>query len=114
MHQTIPVSIFRLCIGTKINSNYKITALFHILYYSSMQMFTISLFLSHAFVADGVDATNMKERVNKVDKEKPVLPRITKELDGYVGFANFPNQVYRKAIKKGFEFTLMVVGKYLL
>lgn len=60
---------------------------------------------------NGVDATNMKERVNKVDKEKPVLPRITKELDGYVGFANFPNQVYRKAIKKGFEFTLMVVGE---
>lgn len=76
-----------------------------------MQMFTDLLFLSYSFVADGVDATNMKERVNKVDKEKPVLPRITKELDGYVGFANFPNQVYRKAIKKGFEFTLMVVGK---
>lgn len=54
----------------------------------------------------------MKERVNKLDKEKTTVPRITKELDGYVGFANFPNQVYRKAIKKGFEFTLMVVGKY--
>lgn len=37
-------------------------------------------------------------------------PRI-KELDGYVGFANLPNQVYRKAVKKGFEFTLMVVGE---
>ena len=32
--------------------------------------------------------------------------------DGYVGFANLPNQVYRKAVKRGFEFTLMVVGKY--
>jgi hypothetical protein len=30
--------------------------------------------------------------------------------DGYVGFANLPNQVYRKAVKRGFEFTLMVVG----
>ncbi|CAH2211505.1 jg27408, partial [Pararge aegeria aegeria] len=44
---------------------------------------------------------------------KPELPKIekpkTKELDGYVGFANLPNQVYRKAVKKGFEFTLMVV-----
>lgn len=40
-------------------------------------------------------------------KEKPKL----KELDGYVGFANLPNQVYRKAVKKGFEFTLMVVGE---
>ncbi|KAL5022628.1 hypothetical protein ScPMuIL_001783 [Solemya velum] len=35
----------------------------------------------------------------------------TKELDGYVGFANLPNQVYRKSVKKGFEFTLMVVGE---
>lgn len=35
----------------------------------------------------------------------------TKELDGYVGFANLPNQVYRKSVKRGFEFTLMVVGK---
>lgn len=65
-----------------------------------------------ALISDGIDAVDMKERVNKIDKEKPVLPRITKELDGYVGFANFPNQVYRKAIKKGFEFTLMVVGKF--
>jgi len=30
----------------------------------------------------------------------------------YVGFANLPNQVHRKSVKKGFEFTLMVVGKY--
>ena len=35
-----------------------------------------------------------------------------KETDGYVGFANLPNQVYRKSVKKGFEFTLMVVGEY--
>jgi len=33
-----------------------------------------------------------------------------KSLEGYVGFANLPNQVYRKSVKKGFEFTLMVVG----
>lgn len=31
----------------------------------------------------------------------------------YVGFSNFPNQVFRRCIKNGFEFTLMVVGKYL-
>ena len=35
-------------------------------------------------------------------------------LEGYVGFANLPNQVYRKSVKRGFEFTLMVVGKLLL
>ncbi|KAG0431998.1 hypothetical protein HPB47_021312 [Ixodes persulcatus] len=31
------------------------------------------------------------------------------ETPGYVGFANLPNQVHRKSVKKGFEFTLMVV-----
>lgn len=29
-----------------------------------------------------------------------------------MGFANLPNQVYRKSVKRGFEFTLMVVGKW--
>lgn len=46
-----------------------------------------------------------KEKVQAINRPKP------KELDGYVGFANLPNQVYRKAVKKGFEFTLMVVGE---
>jgi len=32
-------------------------------------------------------------------------------LDSYVGFANLPNQLYRKSVKQGFEFTLMVVGE---
>lgn len=48
-----------------------------------------------------------KENVVEIVKERPK----PKELDGYVGFANLPNQVYRKAVKKGFEFTLMVVGE---
>ncbi|XP_032891849.1 septin-7-like [Amblyraja radiata] len=34
-----------------------------------------------------------------------------RSLEGYVGFANLPNQVYRKSVKRGFEFTLMVVGE---
>ncbi|ESN94549.1 hypothetical protein HELRODRAFT_185119 [Helobdella robusta] len=37
--------------------------------------------------------------------------RLQKEPDTYVGFANLPNQVYRKSVKKGFEFTLMLVGE---
>ena len=27
-----------------------------------------------------------------------------------VGFANLPNQIYRKAVKRGFDFTVLVVG----
>lgn len=30
-----------------------------------------------------------------------------------MGFANLPNQVFRKSVKKGFEFTVMVVGRFL-
>lgn len=33
-------------------------------------------------------------------------------MASYVGFANLPNQVHRKSVKKGFEFTLMVVGEF--
>ncbi|ORX53935.1 Septin [Hesseltinella vesiculosa] len=36
---------------------------------------------------------------------------VRKKLLGYVGFANLPNQVHRKSVKKGFEFTAMVVGE---
>lgn len=28
-----------------------------------------------------------------------------------MGFATLPNQVHRKSVKKGFDFTLMVAGK---
>ncbi|CAI2293862.1 unnamed protein product [Caenorhabditis sp. 36 PRJEB53466] len=38
--------------------------------------------------------------------------RVTqKEAQNYWGFANFPNQVFRRAVKNGFDFTLMVVGR---
>lgn len=36
---------------------------------------------------------------------------VNPEQSGYVGFANLPNQVHRKSVKRGFEFTLMVVGE---
>lgn len=37
---------------------------------------------------------------------------IRKKLMGYVGFANLPNQVHRKSVRKGFSFTAMVVGQF--
>ena len=39
-------------------------------------------------------------------------PRI-REISSNVGFVSLPDQVRRRAIKKGFEFNLMVVGKDL-
>ncbi|KAF8584963.1 Septin [Ramaria rubella] len=38
-------------------------------------------------------------------------PVVRKKLMGYVGFANLPNQVHRKSVRKGFQFTAMVVGE---
>jgi len=40
-----------------------------------------------------------------------ITPIIRKKLMGYVGFANLPNQVHRKSVRKGFQFTVMVVGE---
>lgn len=40
-----------------------------------------------------------------------ITPIIRKKLMGYVGFANLPNQVHRKSVRKGFQFTAMVVGQ---
>jgi septin 7 len=34
-----------------------------------------------------------------------------KKLTGFVGFANLPNQVHRRSVKQGFQFTLLVVGE---
>ncbi len=40
--------------------------------------------------------------------------KATNREAAYVGFANIPNQVFRRAIKQGFDFNLMVVGKLLI
>lgn len=37
-------------------------------------------------------------------------PVTRKKLTSYVGFANLPNQVHRSCVRKGFNFTAMVVG----
>lgn len=51
------------------------------------------------------------EKEKEQQKDKKYGDTGAKELEGYVGFANLPNQVYRKSVKRGFEFTLMVVGE---
>jgi septin 7 len=37
---------------------------------------------------------------------------VRRKLTGYVGFANLPNQWHRKSVRKGFNFNVMVVGKW--
>ncbi|KAJ3216785.1 hypothetical protein HDU67_008962 [Dinochytrium kinnereticum] len=40
-----------------------------------------------------------------------LIPIVKKNPTSVVGFHNLPNQVHRKSIKKGFQFTIMVVGE---
>jgi hypothetical protein len=35
-------------------------------------------------------------------------------LDGYVGFDTVQEQIRKKSLRRGFEFNLMVVGKYVV
>ena len=44
------------------------------------------------------------------EQQRGLSPIIRKKLMGFVGFANLPNQVHRKSVRKGFQFTAMVVG----
>lgn len=39
---------------------------------------------------------------------------LTPQDKEYVGFAALPNQLHRKSVKKGFDFTLMVAGLWAL
>lgn len=41
---------------------------------------------------------------------RPVYFQSGSERD-YIGFATLPEQVHRKSVKRGFEFTLLVVGE---
>lgn len=64
--------------------------------------------------------TNLRERDVDKESEKTVLSSglmsrpTPRDVENYIGFASLPNQVYRKSVKRGFEFTLMVVGELLL
>ncbi|UJR29877.1 hypothetical protein I4U23_017425 [Adineta vaga] len=44
------------------------------------------------------------------DQQQQTAPRI-REISSDIGFVSLPDQVHRRAVKKGFEFNLMVVGQ---
>ncbi|CAF4023337.1 unnamed protein product, partial [Rotaria sp. Silwood1] len=53
-----------------------------------------------------------ESETNSISKEQQqqqqIAPRI-REISSNVGFVSLPDQVHRRAVKKGFEFNLMVV-----
>ncbi|XP_076373096.1 septin-7-like isoform X3 [Tachypleus tridentatus] len=55
--------------------------------------------------------SRQKDREREKFREKEMELGSSKEMEDYVGFANLPNQVYRKAVKRGFDFTILVVGE---
>ena len=67
----------------------------------------------------GKTEANLRERDIDKESEKPMLSSglmskpAPRDVENYIGFASLPNQVYRRSVKQGFEFTLMVVGKLL-
>eukprot|EP00064_Thunnus_orientalis_P015675 superscaffoldBa00002952_g15730 len=64
-------------------------------------------FLSEQF---RMDAIMLQEKL----VERLLCPRVRtarQKEKQYVGFATLPNQVHRKSVKKGFDFTLMVAGE---
>lgn len=61
---------------------------------------------------NSVDPTNFVPPTSSTVVENKNIVR--RKLTGYVGFANLPNQWHRKSVRKGFNFNVMVVGKYSL
>lgn len=64
-----------------------------------------------------MDLSNRDREVEKEDEKESNLSSQTiksnssSALKDTVGFASLPNQVYRKAVKRGFDFNLMFVGQ---
>uniref|UniRef100_A0A8C9MMM1 Septin-type G domain-containing protein n=1 Tax=Serinus canaria TaxID=9135 RepID=A0A8C9MMM1_SERCA len=57
----------------------------------------------------GRGASQGKRWAGGVPVQSPLYP--LQDDKEYVGFATLPNQVHRKSVKKGFDFTLMVAGE---
>ncbi|KAK2840973.1 hypothetical protein Q7C36_012552 [Tachysurus vachellii] len=55
--------------------------------------------------------TRYRSRLIKSDFKTAVSAVCVFQDKQYVGFATLPNQVHRKSVKKGFDFTLMVAGE---
>ena len=56
------------------------------------------------------DRDRIENVANSVKTDESKRKQLTKDSDVFVGFSDLPNQIHRKTVKKGFEFTLMVVG----
>ena len=64
---------------------------------------------NHSTISELV-RTHKESETNSINREQQIAAKI-REMSSNVGFVSLPDQVHRRAVKKGFEFNLMVVGK---
>ncbi|KAF7347910.1 Cell division control/GTP binding protein [Mycena venus] len=80
--------------------------------YARPDIFKFERCLTRTPPATGTSPPNGMANASNPSLPNSGLPSvIRKKLMGYVGFANLPNQVHRKSVRKGFQFTAMVVGE---
>nr|CAX73125.1 septin 5 [Schistosoma japonicum] len=65
---------------------------------------------SRYFSGSSTNSYSSSTRADDVSRSDSVYSSNIEE-DARLGFANLPEQMHRKAVKKGFNFTLMVVGE---
>lgn len=83
----------------------------HILYQHHCSKKDINSFLPKPFgnfASYATMPTSSSSSENAIQNPASIIHR---SLNSYVGFANLPNQWYRKSIKKGFRLNVMVVGE---
>ncbi len=61
--------------------------------------------------SDSFETTKVDTSTSSGNNTADTSYKSIKKLKGYVGFANLPNQWYRRSVKKGFNFNLLVVGQ---
>ncbi|GFR71260.1 septin-4, partial [Elysia marginata] len=66
---------------------------------------------SPSCLAPGVKIATTPGLKRRLTRQIDYTPAKYKDEDEYIGFATLPEQVHRKAVRKGFDFTLMVVGE---
>ncbi|KAK3792389.1 hypothetical protein RRG08_045933 [Elysia crispata] len=66
---------------------------------------------SPAGLVPGVKIATTPGLKRRLTRQIDYTPAKYKDEDEYIGFATLPEQVHRKAVRKGFDFTLMVVGE---
>uniref|UniRef100_A0AAY4ARS9 Septin-7 n=1 Tax=Denticeps clupeoides TaxID=299321 RepID=A0AAY4ARS9_9TELE len=108
---------FFICLGSHVVHNYRCSFLSPISLPPTphhIYIFILNCCPSIVWILDSVTALPSFLRCSKITKVCVcvcVCFQQQKSLEGYVGFVSLPNQVYRKSVKRGFEFTLMVVGE---